>query len=241
MRNLHDVIVRPLVTEKSTAQLERTGSYSFMVAKDANKVEIARAIEHLDGQLRTGSQALLHLRHPVLRNRELHIQRRQLGDDRDAFGIAGPGADDDSSGASALLAFDGMEEEKLLADYLMGKSREEKKLYANVVYFIADNIGRLDYRETILNEGLMTQESIRDYGIYAIREDNMPDLKYLLDHPKTKIDDELIDRLLETAELYKDQEVTDYLREKKAHKAPDLSWQEGRGGFSKAASAGKSR
>ena len=47
MRNLHDVIVRPLVTEKSTAQLERTGSYSFMVAKDANKVEIARAIEHL--------------------------------------------------------------------------------------------------------------------------------------------------------------------------------------------------
>jgi large subunit ribosomal protein L23 len=47
MRNLHEVIVRPLVTEKSTEQLEREGAYSFVVARDANKVEIARAIEAL--------------------------------------------------------------------------------------------------------------------------------------------------------------------------------------------------
>ena len=47
MSNLHDVIVRPLVTEKSTEQLERIGAYAFVVARDANKVQIAKAIESL--------------------------------------------------------------------------------------------------------------------------------------------------------------------------------------------------
>jgi large subunit ribosomal protein L23 len=47
MRNLHDVIVRPLVTEKSTDQLERRSAYTFVVARDANKIEIAQAIESL--------------------------------------------------------------------------------------------------------------------------------------------------------------------------------------------------
>jgi large subunit ribosomal protein L23 len=35
------------VTEKSTENLERHGAYSFVVDKDANKVEIARALESL--------------------------------------------------------------------------------------------------------------------------------------------------------------------------------------------------
>ena len=47
MHNLHSVIVKPLVTEKSTENLERDGAYSFVVGKEANKVEIARAIESL--------------------------------------------------------------------------------------------------------------------------------------------------------------------------------------------------
>ncbi|HEX6924071.1 MAG TPA: 50S ribosomal protein L23 [Longimicrobiaceae bacterium] len=47
MRSLYDVIVRPIVTEKSTELLDRTGKYSFVVAKEANKVEIARAVEKL--------------------------------------------------------------------------------------------------------------------------------------------------------------------------------------------------
>lgn len=47
MNKLHSVIVRPLVTEKSTDKLEREGAYSFVVAKDANKVEIAQAVETL--------------------------------------------------------------------------------------------------------------------------------------------------------------------------------------------------
>jgi large subunit ribosomal protein L23 len=47
MRNLHEVIVRPLVTEKSTDSLERESAYAFVVAVGANKAEIAHAIEHL--------------------------------------------------------------------------------------------------------------------------------------------------------------------------------------------------
>ena len=47
MRSLHEIIVRPVVTEKSTEQLDRNAAYTFVVARDANKVEIAKAVETL--------------------------------------------------------------------------------------------------------------------------------------------------------------------------------------------------
>lgn len=47
MRNPYNVIVRPVVTEKSADLQDRTGQYTFVVAKEANKVEIAGAIEKL--------------------------------------------------------------------------------------------------------------------------------------------------------------------------------------------------
>jgi large subunit ribosomal protein L23 len=47
MRNIHEVIVRPVVTEKSTELLDRNGAYTFVVARDSNKLEIAKAIETL--------------------------------------------------------------------------------------------------------------------------------------------------------------------------------------------------
>lgn len=40
------IILRPLITEKSAMQME-IGQYTFEVAKDANKVEIAQALEAL--------------------------------------------------------------------------------------------------------------------------------------------------------------------------------------------------
>lgn len=49
MRSLHEVIVRPLMTEKSTDQLEKNDAYSFVVDREANKVEIASAVEKLFG------------------------------------------------------------------------------------------------------------------------------------------------------------------------------------------------
>jgi large subunit ribosomal protein L23 len=45
MRNISQILVRPLVTEKSHEQLDRHGAYTFVVANDANKIEIAYAIE----------------------------------------------------------------------------------------------------------------------------------------------------------------------------------------------------
>jgi len=45
MREGYDVLVRPVVTEKSTDQIENRNVYTFIVNKDANKHEIARAVE----------------------------------------------------------------------------------------------------------------------------------------------------------------------------------------------------
>jgi large subunit ribosomal protein L23 len=45
MRNISQILVRPLVTEKSHEQLDQHGAYTFVVANDANKIEIAHAIE----------------------------------------------------------------------------------------------------------------------------------------------------------------------------------------------------
>ncbi len=45
MREGADVLVRPVVTEKSTEQIEKDNVYTFIVNNDANKHEIARAVE----------------------------------------------------------------------------------------------------------------------------------------------------------------------------------------------------
>lgn len=45
MRKISEILVKPLVTEKSHEQLDRHGAYTFVVANDANKIEIADAIE----------------------------------------------------------------------------------------------------------------------------------------------------------------------------------------------------
>src|ERR1043165_1152779 len=41
----NDVIIKPIVTEKSTKGGEKLGRYAFRVQKDANKLEIKKAIE----------------------------------------------------------------------------------------------------------------------------------------------------------------------------------------------------
>ena len=45
-KTAHDIIIRPLITEESMAGAAAK-KYSFEVAKDANKIEIAQAIEAL--------------------------------------------------------------------------------------------------------------------------------------------------------------------------------------------------
>jgi large subunit ribosomal protein L23 len=47
MRDPRTVIVRPVVTERSTELADDRGAYTFIVNKDANKIEIKKAVESL--------------------------------------------------------------------------------------------------------------------------------------------------------------------------------------------------
>ncbi len=46
MKNARDIIIRPIITEHSYDMIEKN-KYTFEVARSANKVEIAKAIEEL--------------------------------------------------------------------------------------------------------------------------------------------------------------------------------------------------
>jgi large subunit ribosomal protein L23 len=49
MQNLHEVLRRPLITEKSTLLKERESTVCFEVHRDATKAEIKRAVETFFG------------------------------------------------------------------------------------------------------------------------------------------------------------------------------------------------
>jgi len=44
-----DILLKPVVTEKMTDQGEKENRYGFVVAKDANKIQIKKAVEELYG------------------------------------------------------------------------------------------------------------------------------------------------------------------------------------------------
>ena len=48
MTNPHDIVIRPIVTEQSMAQMAEN-KYTFVVSKQANKTEIKKAVEAIFG------------------------------------------------------------------------------------------------------------------------------------------------------------------------------------------------
>lgn len=46
MRNPHDVIIKPLVSEKSMGMMEEN-KYTFIVDKNANKLEVKHAVQEI--------------------------------------------------------------------------------------------------------------------------------------------------------------------------------------------------
>ncbi len=58
MRDPREVVIRPVVTERSTELGEEQNAYTFMVSKDANKIEIRRAVEKLFGVKVAGVRTL---------------------------------------------------------------------------------------------------------------------------------------------------------------------------------------
>lgn len=47
MKDYRDIIVRPIITEKTMQMMDADNKYTFEVAKGTNKVEVAKAVEAL--------------------------------------------------------------------------------------------------------------------------------------------------------------------------------------------------
>lgn len=78
MTGLHDVLRRPIVTEKSNFQSSTLGQYVFEVASGASKAEIKEAVEALFGVnvLRVNVINSPPKRTRRLRSRRLLVRRR---------------------------------------------------------------------------------------------------------------------------------------------------------------------
>jgi large subunit ribosomal protein L23 len=69
MPALHDTIVRPLVTEKSSAAYQQRKEYAFQVRPEATKREIREALEKLFGVTVTAVRTMQVRRREVTRGR----------------------------------------------------------------------------------------------------------------------------------------------------------------------------
>ena len=49
MNNYRDIIIRPIITEKSMRYMDEDNKVTFEVAKGTHKIEVARAVEHIFG------------------------------------------------------------------------------------------------------------------------------------------------------------------------------------------------
>ena len=47
MRDAYDIIYAPVITEKTSVQMETDTVYTFIVSKHANKIEIGQAVEQI--------------------------------------------------------------------------------------------------------------------------------------------------------------------------------------------------
>lgn len=47
MRDPYEIVMRPIITEKTTRQIDDGNVYAFVVAEDANKIEIGQAVEKI--------------------------------------------------------------------------------------------------------------------------------------------------------------------------------------------------
>ena len=69
MPSLHQTIVRPVVTEKSSAAYQTGKVYTFEVHPEANKTEIRAALQQLFGVTVTDVRTMQMRRHEVVRGR----------------------------------------------------------------------------------------------------------------------------------------------------------------------------
>jgi large subunit ribosomal protein L23 len=76
MPALHETIVRPVVTEKSSAAYQLRKEYAFEVHPEANKYEIRDALKQLFGVTATSVRTMQIRRNAVVRGRTKGVTAR---------------------------------------------------------------------------------------------------------------------------------------------------------------------
>ena len=76
MPALHETIVRPVVTEKSSAAYQLRKEYAFEVHPEANKYEIRDALKQLFGVTATSVRTMQMRRNAVVRGRTKGVTPR---------------------------------------------------------------------------------------------------------------------------------------------------------------------
>lgn len=69
MATLHNIVVKPLVTEKSSAAYQARKEYAFRVAVDATKRDVRAALEKLFGVTVTSVRTMQMRRREVVRGK----------------------------------------------------------------------------------------------------------------------------------------------------------------------------
>jgi len=72
MKSMHEILLEPVVTEKTARQSADYNKYAFRVAPHANKIEIRRAVEQLYGvkvtkvntMINPGKRRAVNVRYP---------------------------------------------------------------------------------------------------------------------------------------------------------------------------------
>ena len=76
MPSLHETIVRPVVTEKSSAAYQLRKEYAFEVHPEANKYQIRQALHTLFGVTATSVRTMVMRRDQVVRGRTKGLTAR---------------------------------------------------------------------------------------------------------------------------------------------------------------------
>jgi large subunit ribosomal protein L23 len=76
MARIHDIIVRPLITEKSSVAYQDRQAYTFEVHPEANKHQIRAALKELFGVTVTDVRTMQMRRHAVVRGRTVGTTKR---------------------------------------------------------------------------------------------------------------------------------------------------------------------
>lgn len=73
MNDPHDVIIRPVVSEKSYVQTEANNAYTFIVSGRASKLEIRAAVEAIFDGVKVAKVNTLNRKGKRVRNRRKNI------------------------------------------------------------------------------------------------------------------------------------------------------------------------